>query len=453
MVLYFSPMNVIRLVVAVLVMASGLVSLWLFLTRIRRRELSLLYFALGAGMYGARQFLQGINQGTGTAALLLTLFIPIPLILFMVEVVAREWRKTAWWIVAADLGVGVFALITRLLRWDRGFAWKAISIVVLAELPFIIAVAFFPRRPPDRDLKILRTGIAIFLLFAIYTNLWGLGLLPGANVEFVGFAINLCCLGYVALSRTQRYEERLLSLHKELEIARDIQSRLLPESSSVVHGVEIASRYIPASSVAGDFYDFLAKDAGVGVLIADVSGHGIPAALSASMVKVAVRAQMDRAGDPAEVLHGMNSTLCGNLQGQFVSAAYLFLDTAQGRLTYSAAGHPPLLVWRSRQQQVESVEENGLLLGIFPGSSYTAKTVPLEHGDRCLLYTDGILEASCPSGEEFGVERLKEFLARHASLAAEPFCNALVEDLARWGGTSRQLPDDVTIVAIDLVGL
>src|SRR5262249_9630990 len=153
----------------------------------------------------------------------------------------------------------------------------------------------------------------------------------------------LSCLGQVAFARTQRNEERLLTLNKELEIAKGIQARLLPQPVAEMGSLTIASRYVPATSVAGDFYDFLARDDGLGVLIADVSGHGIPAALSASMVKVAVRAQMNHAAEPGEVLHGMNSILCGNLQGQFVSAAYLFLSPVQGTFIYAGAGHPPLL--------------------------------------------------------------------------------------------------------------
>ena len=172
--------------------------------------------------------------------------------------------------------------------------------------------------------------------------------------------------GYVAGSRTQRNEERLLSLNKEMEIARDIQTGLLPEKNLSVAGLTAASRYIPASSVAGDFYDFLPKDGGLGVLIADVSGHGVPAALSASMVKVAIRAQRDWADKPAQVLTGLNSILCGSLQGQFVTAGYLYLDPKRGVLAYAGAGHPPLLVWRAGEARVESMEENGLMLGIFP---------------------------------------------------------------------------------------
>ncbi len=444
-----STMDAIRFAAAVLVTASGALSAALFVARIRRRELSLLYFALGACMYGARLLLQATNQNGSTAVLLLTLFIPIPLILFMVETVAPEWRKATAWIIAANLVVVVFALFTRIRNLDPGLAWSAISGFALIELPLIIGMVFFPRRRPDRDLKISRTGVIVFLLFAIYTNLQGVGFAAGPNLEFVGFIIVLACLGDVALGRIQRNEERLLMLHKELEIARGIQAQLLPQPVSTIAGLTIASRYVPATSVAGDFYDFLVQDGSLGVLIADVSGHGIPAALSASMVKVAVRAQAERAGEPAEVLRGMNSILCGNLQGQFVSAGYLFLNPAQGVLAYAGAGHPPLLVWRSRAQRVESLEENGLLLGILEGGHYTATRAALGRGDRCVLYTDGFLEATRPSGEEFGPTRLKEFLAEHSSLAPQSFCDALVQEVTAWCGTGQQAHDDLTVVVID----
>jgi sigma-B regulation protein RsbU (phosphoserine phosphatase) len=445
-----SIMDSFRFAVAVLITVSGVVSLALFRARIRWREDSLLYFGLGAAMYGTRLFLEAIHHAGGTADLLITLLIPIPLALFLAETAAPSWMKVMKWFAAGVVAAGVFAVATRLLRLDPSLATRTNNVVVLLAMPLFAAMAFLPRRPPDRDLRILQAGLVIFFLFVVYTNLVGLGVMQGPRIEFVGFSVNLGCLGYVALARTQRNEERLLSLHKELEIARDIQSRLLPQSNSAVQGATIASRYIPATSVAGDFYDFLPKDGGLGVLIADVSGHGIPAALSASMVKVAVRAQIDQASDPAKVLHGMNTILCGNLQGQFVSAGYLFLEPAQSRLTYSGAGHPPLLVWRSHQQQVESVEENGMLLGIFPGSPYTTRIAPLAAGDRCLLYTDGLLEAPDPSGEEFGAERLRGFVAEHASLAPQAFCDALVQKLTEWCGTARTLPDDLTVLAIEL---
>jgi phosphoserine phosphatase RsbU/P len=443
-------MDTIRFAVAVLVTASGVLSCILFFVRFRRRESSLLYFGLSAALYGVRLFLEVAQQFGSTPVLVITLFLPIPLVLFTVETVAPNWKRAAWWIVAADLACAAIALGTRLLGLKPTLPWIINSVVVLLSIPLWAAMVIFSRRPADRDLWMLRAGLTVFFLFVVYTNLIGLGFISGnSRLEFIGFTLNLACLGYVALARTQRKEEQLFTLQKELEIARDIQSKLLPQSTSAVAGLLIASRYVPASSVAGDFYDFLVKDGALGVLIADVSGHGIPAALSASMVRLAVRSQIERAGDPAEVLRGMNSILCGNLQGQFVSAGYLFLNPAESVLTYAGAGHPPLLIWRAHSRHVENVEENGVPLGIFPGSSYTAKRATLAHGDRCLLYTDGLLEAPSASGEEFGPQRLQDFLREHASLPPDKFCDALVQELVRWSGRSGNQQDDLTVVAID----
>lgn len=207
----------------------------------------------------------------------------------------------------------------------------------------------------SRGLWIVRTGFIVFALFAAYTNAAGVGLISGPNgFEFLGFAFLLCCLGYVTVSQTVHNEERLISISKELEIARRIQSGLLPGSDVHVPELEIAARYVPATSVAGDFYDFLIKDGReLGVLVADVSGHGIGAALSASMVKIAIRSQTGQADLPAEVLAGLNSILYGNMQGQFVTAGYLFLNVEKQELSYAGAGHPPLLVWRARESRVD----------------------------------------------------------------------------------------------------
>lgn len=133
--------------------------------------------------------------------------------------------------------------------------------------------------------------------------------------------------------------------------------------------------------MAGDFYDFLVvDDRRVGVLVADVSGHGVPAALVASMVKVAIAAQAEHADDPARVMAGLNSVLSGKLQGQFVTAAYLFLDLEAGAGRYSAAGHPPLLHYRAAQQSIDDVVENGLILGVMPLVSYETRTLTLGVG-------------------------------------------------------------------------
>jgi serine phosphatase RsbU (regulator of sigma subunit) len=243
---------------------------------------------------------------------------------------------------------------------------------------------------------------------------------------------------------------QLLTIQKELETARKIQMSILPSSIPQLAGLDIAARYIPMTSVAGDFYDFIVVDEKhLGILVADVSGHGMPAALIASMLKIALAAEMAHADDPAQVLLGLNQTLCGKFQHHFVTAAYLFVDMLKGTLTYAGAGHPPLLLWSQSSESVRDVEENGLFLGKFPWATYTSRELPLTPGDWCLLYTDGIPETTNPAAVEFGTDRFKNVLETDESTSANQFADRLLEELSRWSARGPEdLDDDITIVAI-----
>jgi phosphoserine phosphatase RsbU/P len=302
--------------------------------------------------------------------------------------------------------------------------------------------------PPDTvpELKTLRVVMLIWGIFVIYNNIRGWLHVGGADYEFVGFAIFLCSLGYLVAYRSLRTEEALLAISNELEIARRIQTSILPEQMPELAGFRVAARYVPMTQVAGDFYDFLVvDDRRVGLLIADVSGHGVPAALVASMVKVAIAAQAEHAADPAKVMSGLNSVLAGKLQGQFVTAAYLFLDLEKGTGSYSAAGHPPLLHYRAADDAVHGVVENGLILGIMPFATYETKALNVSSGDRFLLYTDGVLEAD-KSGEEFGEARVKNLMQE--STTAEDICRSVTAAVSAW--SKGVAGDDITIVAVDI---
>jgi phosphoserine phosphatase RsbU/P len=219
-----------------------------------------------------------------------------------------------------------------------------------------------------------------------------------SKIEPFGFAAFLAALGYVAARQTMERDQQLNAIQKELEVARRIQLSILPAEFPRSENFRVAARYIPMTSVAGDFYDFIvADDKQAGLLIADVSGHGVPAALIASMVKLAATSQRAQAADPSSFLAGMNSALLGNTQNQFVTAAYVHLDSEARELRYSAAGHPPMLLLR--QGSVREIEENGLMLAAFDFAKYSNAAHGLEPGDRLLLYTDGILEATDAFGE------------------------------------------------------
>lgn len=251
----------------------------------------------------------------------------------------------------------------------------------------------------------------------------------------------------------EQLAQQLLTIQKELETARQIQMSILPSSVPHLPGLDIAARYIPMTSVAGDFYDFIVVDEKhLGILVADVSGHGMPAALIASMLKIALAAEKEHAADPAQVLMGLNQTLCGKFEHHFITAAYLFIDLQKGKLTYAGAGHPPLLMWdhSHSSEGMRDVEENGLFLGKFPWAAYTSRELPLDAGDWCLLYTDGIPETTNPAGVDFGTDRFKQVLEADESTSADQFADLLLEELSRWSarGPAEDLDDDVTVVAI-----
>jgi serine phosphatase RsbU (regulator of sigma subunit) len=249
--------------------------------------------------------------------------------------------------------------------------------------------------------------------------------------------------------------QQLFTIQKELETARQIQLSILPSEIPKIEGLDIAARYVPMTSVAGDFYDFIVVDEKhIGILVADVSGHGMPAALIASMLKIALSTQEAHAADPAQVLLGLNRALCGKFQHHYVTAAYLFVDMQKRTLTYAGAGHPPLLLWGGSSKGVRTVMENGMFLGRFPFATYSSVELPLQSGDRALLYTDGISETANSAGVEFGTDGFTQFLVTEQSTSADHFADRLLEELSHWSarGPAEDLDDDITMVAIHVKG-
>ena len=247
--------------------------------------------------------------------------------------------------------------------------------------------------------------------------------------------------------------QQLVEINTELEMARQIQLSILPSTTPKITGMDIVARYIPMTSVAGDFYDFIVVDERhVGILIADVSGHGLPAALIASMLQVALTAQARHVSEPGKVLAGLNQALCGKFQHNFVTAAYVYVDLEKNTMNYAGAGHPPLLLWRKSTGSASQLLENGLVMGQFEEATYDSLQVPIEAGDRFVLYTDGILETTNPAQEEFGTDRFMHFMETNNKLTAGPFADALLLELARW---LEQPPgeghkDDISLLAIDV---
>jgi sigma-B regulation protein RsbU (phosphoserine phosphatase) len=248
---------------------------------------------------------------------------------------------------------------------------------------------------------------------------------------------------------------QLQTIQRELDTARQIQLSILPREIPAIPGLDIAARYIPMTSVAGDFYDFIVIDEKrIGILVADVSGHGMPAALISSMLKIALGSQTGCASDPALVLTGLNNALFGKFKGHFVTAAYVFIDMEKQTLRYAGAGHPPIILRDRAAAATRDFMENGLFLGYFPEVKYTSVELPFKPGDWGVLYTDGIPEMTNLSDEQYGVDRCKDYLETNHGLSAGQFVDSFLDELSRWSDSAsgREPEDDVTLLAIHFHG-
>ncbi len=301
--------------------------------------------------------------------------------------------------------------------------------------------------------RVLTIGSFIFAAEALWTNIAApLQIHVPSSLGSLGFAVLLLSFGYVALDMILTNERRLLSIDRELQIARQLQLSLLPEGVPRLPDLRIAAAFEPMTAVAGDFYEFLNIDERrVGFFIVDVSGHGVPAALIASMVKVAASSVSGCANDPAEFLRRIGNTLSGNLRGHLVSASYLWMDVASRIARYSAAGHPPLLRWRTTDGTFTRIESNGLLFGVGQDCDYPVRELQLSPGDRFLLYTDGVTEAENTAGEAFGDRKLEHVIRTHLSVAPMELTHRLVAELRAWQPPSGTQQDDLTLVVVDVL--
>ncbi|MGO9936795.1 MAG: PP2C family protein-serine/threonine phosphatase [Terracidiphilus sp.] len=431
----------------------GLVSIAYCVLR-RRFDKLLVWMAIFAGLYGLRLWLHAhllriefhnnlIFSRLRTA---ISYLIPIPAFVFF-RIAGflgsdRNSKRLALAINVIFCGIFAGALAFGPLR-----VFDAINgFVVTGALWILLARSLGKKAKEDRDFAVVRIGVLCFVVLALWDNIAG-NWIP-TLVEPFGFAVLLGCLGYVAARRTLERDEQLGEIQKELEIARDIQLSILPGEFPASQAFRVAAKYVPMTSVAGDLYDFLMTDPGrAGLLIADVSGHGVPAALIASMVKMAATSQRHEAAHPARLLAGMNDALCGNTQGQYVTAAFVYLDSQARELRYAAAGHPAMLLLRGGR--VSEIAENGLLLAAAGDALYTEKTMALERGDRLLLYTDGLLEAKNAGGQLFGEKSLATALQSTAALAPADAVERIIAEVQRWASSQE---DDLTALICDFTG-
>ena len=436
---------------------------------IRRRSEARLFIWLGiwSSLYGASMLAQ--SQAV-VAALPHPIQTTVPPYVNVVESYGVVVIATLSWL---ELSLGRLRLLIKIILfagtaiaatgigwWVAGGAARKFipynNLVVVCALVLLITVVSVEKLSdkfmvlPNR--RVLAGGTLVFAIEALWVNVARrLGYpLPSPLLDHLAFAAYLLSFCYVAVQIAYANEHRLLSIENELALARKMQLSILPTTVPDVQNVRIAAAYRPMTAVAGDFYEFVPIDGKqVGFLVADVTGHGVPAALVASMIKVAMQSLSPSANDPREVLRGLNSILFRQSLDQFATAAYLWLDTENGKALYSAAGHPPLLRWRDGK--LERIQSNGVMFGVIPDSDYPVLDLPICPGDRFLLYTDGVIEPENAKGEPFGDCKLEEVVRNYQSRSPSGLSEQLLSEIRLWQPASLPQQDDITLIVIDVV--
>lgn len=420
---------------------------------IRRRGDVLIMRSFGAFtfLYGARLVVDsslpyafGVSwRAVVWTIAVITYVIPIAAWALPLRLIGNGWKNTLRLQVYVFAIFGVIGIISDVITGRAGSMETVNNVlVIIGGLNILFNLLRADRK--SLELRVVMIGSFIFMLFAFNNNLGNLGILPWEyDDEAVGFVAFVTALGFAATRGFVRGERESIALDKELETAREIQQSILPRVMPDVEGLRFHAGYVPATSVGGDLYSFLTTGkSGAGVLVADVAGHGVPAALIASMLKIAVSSQARLADEPAALLGELTAILRRDVRRAFVTATYLWFDMTSRRVAVCNAGHPPPLLLRGGE--FLELGESGVLLGRFSDARYVAASTELNAGDRIVAYTDGIPEARNAREEMFGEERLKEIL-RGGSTADEVLAAVLA-----WRGDTEDA-DDLTIVVIDVI--
>ncbi len=243
---------------------------------------------------------------------------------------------------------------------------------------------------------------------------------------------------------------------REMEIAESIQARLLPDAPPACVGLDIASRSIHPAMVGGDYFDFIAPgEDSVTFVMADVTGHSFGSALVMAIARSVLRGEAGKGSGPAEVLASASRILYQDLtnSGLLITVFVSHWNGTTRRLTYANAGHCPALRWSARERRLESLDADGLVVGVLEETEFEQRQTPFESGDVLLLYTDGVTEARDEAGKMFGDARLAECFERAAAAGApaEEIVEAITDAATAFRG-SREINDDISLVVVRAKG-
>ena len=250
--------------------------------------------------------------------------------------------------------------------------------------------------------------------------------------------------------KTEIIEKQHRKMMHELEMAGELQKSMLPEIYQSFNGVNLASKHYPSIGIGGDLYDIVDMGQGLtGFVIADVSGHGVAAALVASMFKMGFHTHAANVASPKILFHMLNELMNPLLAEDYITSFYLIVDREQSTITYSNAGHPSPLLFRRESGEILELDTEGYFIGMFDNGGYEEKTITIEEGDQLLLYTDCIVEMQNAAGQEFGRERLKNLFAETVALHQGQDAIDYIEAKSREFNAGESFDDDFTVLLLE----
>ena len=252
-----------------------------------------------------------------------------------------------------------------------------------------------------------------------------------------------------ALLRVKAYQDQLRRMNqqmtRDLQIARRVQEALVPAGRFQSETVEIRSAYIPSETLSGDFYDYFLTSGSLFLFVADVSGHGLPAAILTSLLKSYIHTEADPERSLAEFMTSLNEFLYSvSLPTQFATAQ-LFRVNGDRTLHYSNAAHPPFMLYRRSEGKTRAFEDPGNLLGAMPKMDFEERSLAVAPGDVLFVYTDGLTDRRNPAGEFYSIERIGSILEQHAGADVDSIYEAIYRDVTEFTAT-EDFKDDIAFV-------
>lgn len=357
------------------------------------------------------------------------------------------------------LGNTILAVFGGIRTASIGVTW-----ITLLVCSYLLVVLVSGLRKKIRSYYYFFWAFAFLLLSGVLYAILKMGVLPTSEFfeemlfpfaslgDLVIFSFALADRIQILRQEKDKAIAQIANLHKERTISRDILMQSLPKQIPKVEGLNIQIFILPMKDVGGDFYEYYSPNSNeIGLLLCDVSGHGIPASLISAMGKVAFTTQKENLFSPKRVLEGMNRVLFGNCSPQYLTASYVYLNTSATVWRFGRAGHPSSYLQR-KSGEIIKIHPKGRIVGAFPEIQIEEESYQVLAGDRVLLLSDGVLESFDPYGQMYGEGRLIEFLRTYRDLPSSLFKTKLIQDLESFCKREiKEWDDDITFIFLELI--